>query len=1096
MDRGIEIRLPAEPALVEINDAERKTVTALFADLEGSTELIRDLDPESARAIVDPALKIMVEAVHYYDGYVVQSTGDGIFALFGAPLADENHPQRALYAALRMQELLRQNSQRLRLENKPPVEIRVGVNSGEVVMRLVETGGRAEYVPVGYVANLAARMQTVARAGGIAISEETRRLVEGYFDLRPLGPTEVKGVAEPVNVYEVSGLGPLRTRFDVSTRRGLTPFVGREDELEYIKRAFQLARDGHGQILALVAEPGAGKTRLLYEFKRELPAACKLLQADSVAHGKGLAYQPVLELLNGYFGIDHADDKPARRAKIETRLTTLDPALNDVFPYIFALLGIQSTPDPIAEMAPLLKRRRTLEAFKRIVLGESLKQPTVVICEDLHWIDSDTQALLDLLTDGIANAHVLLMVTYRPEYRHEWGDKSYYTELRLDRLSQESAEAMLGALLGEAAELEALKHLIDERTDGNPLFIEETVQALFDEGTLVRDPYPEPFSGGDASNGSEHMGDVKVVRPLSQLRLPPTVQGILAARIDRLNAEHKELLQTLAVIGRESPVALIGEIASRPPVALEQMLGALQAGEFIHEQLDAGGARYKFKHARTQEVAYNSLLIERRKQIHQRAAEMIESMFTGHLEDHLAELAHHHSRGDNASKAVEYLGLAAKREITKSAYESALQQLTAAREFISRLAPGIERDRIELELLIDYGVTLLVLRGFYAPELGEIYQRAAILCKTLGENRRLLSVLFGLSAFHLCLPELKLVRQHVEEMRLLPLDFRDGAGILTGWLMGDTQFFMGEFVEAHQQFEQAIAQYDKSIHRNLRMQSGQDLCVSCLAYEAMVLLIMGLPDQAENRLAAAVALARELCHPFTLAVCLVTAAHYFCIRRDFGRLPAIVAESSELANEHGFTFYGETIKGFEIIGLAFERKIDELRAKSRSSKRFSELRYELALTWAQSTLAEAFANLGLLQVANRLLTEAIAMMNRNDERFAESEIHRIRGLLTLKQFEDRMPSTEETIKAQTEAEQAFRAAYAIAQRQGAKLFALRAAVSMAGLLINTQRRHEGEAMLEQCLSSFTEGFDSPDLIEARAILDRCRAAANPSHPAT
>jgi class 3 adenylate cyclase/tetratricopeptide (TPR) repeat protein len=1096
LDQGIKIRLPAKSAPADVNDAERKTVTALFADLEGSTELIRDLDPESARAIVDPALKIMVEAVRYYDGYVVQSTGDGIFALFGAPLADENHPQRALYAALRMQELLRQHSQRLLLESKPPVKVRVGVNSGEVVMRSVETGGRAEYVPVGYVTNLAARMQTAVRAGEIAISEETRHLVEGYFELRPLGPTKVKGVAEPVNVYEVSGLGPLRTRFDVSTRRGLTPFVGREDELQQIKRTFKFARDGHGQILALVAEPGAGKTRLLHEFKRELPAACKLLQADSVAYGKGSAYQPVLELLNGYFGIDYADDKSVRRAKVETRLTTLDPALKDMFPYIFALLGIQSMSDPIAKMGPLVKRRRTLEAFKRIVLGESLKQPTVVICEDLHWIDSETQALLDLLADGIADAHVLLLVTYRPEYRHEWGNKSYYTELRLDRLSQESAEAMLGMLLGEAAELESLKRLIDERTDGNPLFIEETVQALFDEGTLVRDPYPEPFSGGDASSGSEHMSDVKVIRPLSQLRLPPTVQGILAARIDRLNAEHKELLQTLAVIGRESPVALIGGVVSRPPGELEQMLGALQAGEFIYEQLDAGGARYKFKHARTQEVAYNSLLIERRKQIHQRAAEVIESTFTSHLEDYLAELAHHYSRGDNASKAVEYLGLTVKREIAKSAYESALQQLTTARELISRVAPGIERDRIELDLLIDYGVTLLVLRGFYVPELGEIYQRAAILCKTLGENRRLLSVLFGLSTFRLCRAELKLARQHVDEMRLLPLDSENTATILTGWLTGNTQFFMGEFSEAQNQFEQAIARYDKSIHRNLWMQSGQDLCVSCLAYEAMVLLIMGFPDQGENRLAASLSLARELGHPFTLAVCLVTAANYYCIQRDFGRLPAIVAETSELVNEHGFMFYGEAIKGFEIIGLAFERKTDELRAKSRSSKRFSELRYELALTWAQSTLAEAFADLRLFEVANQLLSEAIVKMNRNDERFVESEIHRVRGLLTLKQLEGRTPSAEEMTKVQTEAEQAFRAAHAIALRQGAKLFALRAAVSMAGLLIDTQRRHEGEAMLEQCLSSFTEGFDSPDLIEARAILDRCRAVANPSHPAT
>jgi tetratricopeptide (TPR) repeat protein len=325
---------------------------------------------------------------------------------------------------------------------------------------------------------------------------------------------------------------------------------------------------------------------------------------------------------------------------------------------------------------------------------------------------------------------------------------------------------------------------------------------------------------------------------------------------------------------------------------------------------------------------------------------------------------------------------------------------------------------------------------------------------------------------------------------LLPSGSEDAATIMAGWLMGDTQFFRGEFAEAHRQLEKAIARYDKSVHRNLLMQSGQDLCVSCLAYEAMVLLIMGFPDQAEQRLAAAIALARELDHPFTLAVCLLTAAHYLCIRRDFVRLPAIVAETSRLADEHGFAFYGETIKGFEIIGLAFEGKIDELRTKSRSTKRFSELQYQLALTWAQSTLAEVFANLGLRDAADQLLSEAIVKMNRNDERFVEAEIHRIRGLLNLKRLEDRRLSGEEELKVQTEAEQNFREAYAIALRQGAKLFALRATVSLARLLAGTRRRHEGEVMLEQCLSSFTEGFDSPDVAKARATLESCRAAAN------
>jgi class 3 adenylate cyclase len=403
-----------------IPEGERKTVTALFADIKGSTEMMRDLDPEEARAIVDPALKLMIDAAHRYDGYVVQSTGDGIFALFGAPVAHEDHPQRALHAAIAMRDSLRRSGKELKERGRPGVEVRIGINTGEVVLRMIHTGGHTEYTPVGHVANLAARMQTVAPAGGIVISEDTRHLVAGYFDLRELGPTEVKGLEEPINVYEVIGAGPLHGHFDLAVRRGLTKFVGRESELKQMVHALELARDGHGQIVAVVAEAGTGKSRLFYEFKATLPAECRVLEAYSVSHGKASAWLPVLELLHDYFGIQQLDDPATRREKLRAAIAALDPALSDIHSYLFTLLGIPDSPDPLAQMDPQIKRRRTLDAIKRIILRESLNQPTVVIFEDLHWIDGETQALLDLLADGFANARVLLLVNYRPEYRHEW----------------------------------------------------------------------------------------------------------------------------------------------------------------------------------------------------------------------------------------------------------------------------------------------------------------------------------------------------------------------------------------------------------------------------------------------------------------------------------------------------------------------------------------------------------------------------------------------------------------------------------------------------------------------------------------------------
>ena len=438
-------------------EGERKTVTALFADIKGSTELMRDLDPEVARAIIDPALTLMIEATHRYDGYVVQSTGDGIFALFGAPVAHEDHPQRALYATLapHATNCAAIRRKEWRMAGVPLSGCRRAHRHrpGEVVMRMVQTGGHTEYSPVGHAINLASRMQTVAPAGGVVVSEETGRLVEGYFELRGMGPTEVRGVGEAIEVYEVLGVGALHGHFDLAARRGLTRFVGRERELEQMRHAIELAIIGSGQVVAVMAEAWTGKSRLFHEFKATIPTSCKVLEAYSVSHGKASAWLPVLELLRGYFGIGNADDAAARREKVRNVLGKLDPALEDTLPYLFGLLGIIEGPDSLAQMAPPIKLQRTLDAIKRIILSESPKQPVVVIFEDLHWIDAQTQALLDVLADSIAKARVLLLVNYRPEYRHDWINNGCYSQLRLDPLGGADGAAMQAALLGESVEL-------------------------------------------------------------------------------------------------------------------------------------------------------------------------------------------------------------------------------------------------------------------------------------------------------------------------------------------------------------------------------------------------------------------------------------------------------------------------------------------------------------------------------------------------------------------------------------------------------------------------------------------------------------------
>jgi class 3 adenylate cyclase len=444
-----------------VPDGERKTVTALFADIKGSMELMEDLDPEEARAIIDPALKLMIDAVHRYGGYIVQSTGDGIFALFGAPVAHEDHPQRALYAALRMQEEMRRYGDRMRTQGQTPLQVRVGVNTGEVVVRSIQTGAdHTEYTPIGHSTGLAARLQTLATPGTTMISGATRRLVEGFFQLKSFGATRLKGVTEQVEVYEVTGLGPLRTRLQRAAARGLTKFVGRQREMEALKHAAEQAQTGHGQIVAVMADPGVGKSRLFYEFKATSQTGGMVLEALSASYGKASAYLPVLELLSQYFEISRDDDDRKRRERILGKVLGLDRQLEDTLPYLYSLLGVADAGELLAGMDPQIRRRRTLEAIKRILLRESLNQPLMIIFEDLHWIDEETQALLNLLVDAIANARILLLVNYRPEYRHEWGSRTHYTQLRLDPFGPENADEMLSALLGDEKDLIPLKRLI------------------------------------------------------------------------------------------------------------------------------------------------------------------------------------------------------------------------------------------------------------------------------------------------------------------------------------------------------------------------------------------------------------------------------------------------------------------------------------------------------------------------------------------------------------------------------------------------------------------------------------------------------------
>jgi predicted ATPase/class 3 adenylate cyclase len=1051
------IRVNQESALAELPEGERKTVTALFADLKGSTELMEDLDPEDARAIIDPALRIMVEAVRRYEGYVVQSTGDGIFALFGAPAAYEDHPQRALYAALQMQHELREHRQRRAAEGSHALDARVGVNTGEVVVRSVEIGGKVEYTPIGHTANLASRLQTMAPVGSIAVSEHTRNLCEGYFELRAIGPMAVRGISEAINIYEVTGLGSLRTHFQLSTRRGLTRFVGRERELAQMQRALELALSRHGQVVSVMAEAGTGKSRLFYEFKARLPLTCKLLEAYSVSHGKASPWLPVLELLRGYFDIRETDDAAARREKVRAALGALHPALNETLPYLYVLLGIQGTPDPIAQMDPQSKRQRTLDAVKRIVLGESLKQPVVVIFEDLHWIDEQTQTLLDLLVDGVANTRVLLLFNYRPEYRHEWTNKSYYSQLELDPLGQSEGTAMLTALLGESVELNPLKRLIAERTGGNPFFVEEIVQALFDEGALVRN------------------GTVKVTRSLSQLRLPPTVQGILAARIDRQPSEHKRLLQTLAVIGRQSSRGLLRQVASHPDRQLERMLVDLQAGEFIYEQPATTGVEYVFKHALTQEVAYNSLLIERRKQLHERAGKALESLFAGQLDDHLTQLAHHYSHSDNLTKAVEFLGRAGQQAIERSAYPNAISSLNSAIDLLQNLPDTAERIQREVGFQLALGSAFFAVRGWAAPEAGRAHTRARELCERLGDPPELFRALLGLWAVYFIRGEFRTAHELARSVLRRAESANDPILLMFGHSsVGLTLFNMGEFALAREQLELAVAPYDRESDRPTTIMGLNDVGVPCLTHEAFTLWHLGYPDQALTRANQAIALAREMSHSFSLAMAENWVGRLHLARGEASAAQDAAERLMAISSDQGFAFWSAAATTLRGGALAEQgRTLEGIAQIQEGLASHRALGAQIGRPYWLCLLAKAYSESETIDNGLTLLNEALTTAYEQGALHYEAEIHRLKGELLQRQDDSQ---TEEIGNC-------FQRAIEIAREQSAKTLELRAMTSLAQLLAKEDRREEARAMLADVYNWFTEGFDTADLKDAKALLD-------------
>ena len=1061
LDLAFALGAAVEPQAVP--EGERKMVTALFVDIIGSTELGQDLDPEEARAIIDPALALMIDAVRRYDGYVVQSTGDGIFALFGAPVAREDHPQRTLYTAMRMQDEIRRYSARLRAEGRPPIQIRAGANSGDVVVRTIKTGAtHTEYTPIGHTVNLASRLQGLATAGSTVISDSTRKLIEGYFALRPLGPAQVKGISEPINVYEVAGLGPLRTRLQRSAGRGLSKFVGRAKENEALRRAAARAHSGAGQIVAVVAEPGVGKSRLFFEFKTEVQPEWTVLEAFSLSHGKGSSYLPIVELLHGYFDIVGEDSVPARREKVAAKIRDLGPDLESGLPYLHALLEIADDKNRLVGMDAQLRKSRTLDAVANLFLAEAVNRPLLVMVEDLHWLDDESQAFLDWLADLISGSRILLLVSYRPEYGHRWGDKAWCTRLRLESLGGRSADDMLSAILGDNPALALLKELIITTTGGVPFFMEETVQALFDEGALERQD-----------------GTVNLVRPLDSLRIPPTVQAILAARIDRLHNDEKNLLQTLAILGRDFVLSLARAVAGKSEDELERLIAKLQLGEFVYEQPSIVDIEYTFKHALTQEVAYNSVLLERRKQLHGHVGHAIETIYTSSLDDHLAELAHHFSRSGNPAKAVEYLQLAGTQAMARGALPQAIRNFEQALELLKAFPSGPDREGLELQLLNPLGTAYIAVRGYAAPEVGPVFVRARELCEKIGQPPQLFAVVWGNFAWRVVRGEMGLSMDLAREAIDLAERFEDpGIWMEALFLLGVTLFYRGDFVGALAQYEKALSRYDDRERTRLwASRVGEDAGVTHRCYLALTLWHLGYPEQALRASRESRKLALSIDHPFSHAY----AQHHASWLYHSLRLPAETKAASEegiqTAATQGFAMFHATETLYKAAAVLLEARPHEaLPLLTTGLEAYRATGAGLALPYYLSILGDAYIQARRPDNARDALDEGLAIAEQSDELCQKAELYRLKGELALR-----------TGSQDGDAEEHFRRAVETARHQLSKAWELRATTSLARLCQQTGRTNEARQMLSDIYGRFTEGFDTPDLKCAKALLDELDA---------
>jgi len=704
-------------------EGERKLVTILFADVANFTSLSEKLDPEEVHQIMDGCFKILMDEIHNYEGTINQFTGDGVMALFGAPLAHEDHAQRACYASLSIQKGLSAYGEKVKKETGLDFRMRIGLNSGQVIVGSIGDDLRMDYTAIGDTTNLASRMQSLAGPGSILVSRNTKRLASLFFEFKPLGHLRVKGKSQLQEAFELIKASEITTRIEASAAKGLTRFVGRKNPMTAMMEAYDKAKEGSGQVVGMVGEAGVGKSRLLLEFRNRVTQdELNYLEGRCIHYGSAMPYLPILDILKSYFEIEEGDREFVIRKKLEEKVLQLHGAFKKELPAFQDLLSLKVEEPEYQTLEPKSKKERAFEAIRNLLIRESERKTTVLAVDDLHWIDKTSEAFLDYLIGWLANSRVLLILLYRPEYTHQWGSKSYYTHIGLDQLSMKSSAELVQSILEDGEVVPELRELILNRAAGNPLFMEELTHGLLENGSIRR----------------EHHQYV-LARKVSEIEVPDTIQGIIAARIDRVEDNLKRIMQVASVIGREFAYRILQTIMGMREDLKSSLLN-LQGLEFIYEKRLFPELEYIFKHALTQEVAYNSLLLNRRKEIHEKIGNAIEELYPDRLGECYELLAYHYMRSDNKEKAVGYLILACEKAVRVSAMEDAMAYFEEAMKLLDTLPETDLNRQRRISLVTNQGTVFLLL--FKVQEYYDLLKRYETMAIDLG-NKGLLGAFYA-----------------------------------------------------------------------------------------------------------------------------------------------------------------------------------------------------------------------------------------------------------------------------------------------------------------------------------------------------------------